>query len=379
MGKARGFYFILFAGIILTLAHTRAATAPDADLKSDLELELELEGDDSPQIETKAKGKVHKKAKTPATRSTASQEPDARVQEKMDLAQSQIGRKLFDEAVNTLRPLNDVLPRSGLLLLAKAYAGKNDHLNELRTLELCIAKNPKDYVVKTTYGHALVRSKRLEDALVAFQDARNLNPLYRPAYEALLVELEKKGERFEARNVIEDMKKKFGTDARILTSLCRLYAADDYNDATKNACEQAIQRAPNAPENHMYLGLALMNLEKPDEAQSVLSSASKKFPRSEPVHWALGELAFTKKDMILAFNHFKRAASADANSVRAWIGYGKSAFELQKHDEALKAFVAACKLDRHQLREFRSAIGQLRVRKDTSWQIKYEFGINQCQ
>lgn len=362
-------FFCIFLTTMVLVFPMRAPIAFGSDLKSDLELELDAEGD-VPQVETKTKKK---------TRSESSGGGDRNVEEHIDLARSQVERKLYNEAVTTLKPLNDVLPRSGLLLLAQAYAGKKDFLNELRTLELCIAKNPKDYVVKTKYGKALLRQKgRVDDALAAFQEARTLNPLYRPAYDALLKELENKGERFEARNVVEDMRKRFGSDAKLLTTLCRLYALDEYNEAAKNACKQAIERAPNTAENHMYLGISLMNLEETKEAQKVLSSAARRFPSSEPVNWALGELATSKKDMITAYNYFKRAAEANSKSVRAWIGYGKSAFELQKLEESLTAFVNACKIDRHQIKEFRAAIGQLRVRKDMNWQTKFELGINRC-
>lgn len=370
--KGRSNNFKIFCCLITAIVLNSSvvfADVLDSDLKSDLELDIEGE-EELPQTEA---------IKSAGPKRSTRNSHDGSVSSRIDLAQSQIDRKLYDEAVNTLKPVIDLLPRSGLLLLAKAYAGKKDYLNEIKTLELCIAKNPKDYVVRTAYGHALLRQKgRVDDALKAFQEARTLNPLYRPAYEALATELEKKGERFEARNVLEDMKKRFGVDAKILTSLCRLFALDQYNEATKTTCEQAIERAPNVPENHMYLGLALMNMEKTKEAQRVLTSAARRFPSSEPVQWALGELALSKKDTVSAYNYFKRAVAADPKSTRAWIGYGKTAFELQKNEEALKAFVSACKLNRHEVKEFRSAIGQLRVRRDTAWQAKFEMGINQC-
>ncbi len=360
----------VFTAIVLT-----PSIGPAVSLEDEILEELDREVSDlnkkPPQIEKP-------KAAKPKTRKPNT-DMDDKTGSMMNLAQSQFDRGNYDETIKILKPAIDTLPRAGLLLLAKAYEAKKDYLNEIKTLELCIAKNPKDYVVRTAYGHALLRQQgRVDDALKAFQEARTLNPLYRPAYEALAEELEKKGERFEARNVLEDMRKRFGADAKILSSLCRLWALDQYNEATKVTCEQAIERAPDVPENHMYLGLALMNLEKTKEAQRVLSSASKRFPASEPVQWALGELAISKNDMVTAYNYFKRAAAADPKSVRAWIGYGKAAFELQKNEEALQAFIKACKLNRHEVREFRSAIGQLRVRRDTAWQAKFEMGINSC-
>jgi tetratricopeptide (TPR) repeat protein len=293
------------------------------------------------------------------------------MEERMDLAQQQIEKRQFDGAIANLRPLNDVMPRRGLLLLAKAYAGKNDLLGEISALNLCIAKNPKDYVVYVAYGHALIRAKRVEEGLTAFQEARNLNPRYRPAYDALLKELEKKGERYEARNVVNDMIKVFGPKAEFFSALCRLYAVDSYHEKTVEICEAAIEKAPNFAENHMYLGLALKEREQTDRALKVLTKAT-------PIQYAMGELNLSKKDYVSAYNYYKSAANADPKSARAWIGYGVAAFKLQKNEEALKAFVNSCKIDRHNTRDFRSALGELRVRKDITWQSRFESGINEC-
>ena len=344
------------------------------ELKSDLELDIDNDiAEPVTHNKTPRRSKAREPSLEPSSPSLATG-----IEERIDIAKSQVHRKLFNEAIQLLAPANDILPRSGLLILAEAYAGKKDSLSEIRTLELCIAKNPKDYVAQTAYGRALIRASRVDNGLVAFQEATKLNPRYRPAYDALLTELEKKGERYEARNVIEDMRRRFGDEPKFFTSLCRLYAADDYNEKSIEVCELAIEKNAAIPENHMYLGLALMNREQIDRATSVLKSASRRFPRSEPVQWALGELAMTKKDTVSAFNHFKRAATANGKSSRAWVGYGTAAFKLQKNDEALKAFIKACKIERQQTREFRSAIGELRFRKDIHWQTKFEIGINEC-
>jgi tetratricopeptide (TPR) repeat protein len=194
----------------------------------------------------------------------------------------------------------------------------------------------------------------------------------------MLFQLEKKGERYEARNVVSDMIKVFGPQPELSTALCRLYALDDYNEKTVEMCQEAIDKAPSVPENHMYLGLALKNRDQGEKAHKVLTGAAKRFPASEPVQWAMGELSASNKDFVGAYNYYKKACAADPRSARAWVGYGSSAFELQKYNEALVAFVKGCKADRTQTKEFRSAIGRLRVRKDATWQAKFEMAINEC-
>ncbi len=336
--------------------------------KQEPELDLELDSSSSPEPSEK-----------PVIVITAETGRSSEIDAKIEQAQRLYDAKKYKEAIDLLKPYNDRLPRAGLLLMARSYSATNDSLSEIRMLELCLAKNPKDYVVKTVFGQTLIRIKRVEDGIVAFQEARQLNPRYRPAYDALIKELENKGERYEARNVVNDMIKTFGPQGAFLTTLCRLYALDSYHEKSVEICDQAIKKDASVPENHMYLGLAMKEREDLEGANRVLSLAIKRFPKSEPVQFAMGDLHMAKKDFVRAYKFFKSAAQGDQKSVRAWLGYGNAAIEIQKNDEALKAYLAACKLDRQQTKDFRLALGKIRVRKDGDWQSRFESGINQCQ
>jgi tetratricopeptide (TPR) repeat protein len=310
---------------------------------------------------------------------TAEPERSSEIDIKIEQTQRLYDAKKYKEAAEVLKPFNDRLPRAGLLLMARIYSAMGDSLSEIRMLELCLAKNPKDYVVKTVFGQTLIRIKRIEDGVVAFQEARQLNPRYRPAYDALIKELESKGERYEARNVVNDMIAVFGPQGAFLTTLCRLYSLDSFHEKSVEICTQAIKKDASVPENHMYLGLALKEREDLEGANQILSRAIRRFPKSEPVQFAMGELHMAKKDFARAYKFFKSAAQGDAKSVRAWIGYANASIEIQKNEEALNAFLAACKIDRQQTKDFRLALGKIRVRKDADWQSRFESGINQCQ
>lgn len=370
--KIRRLLIIMSASGALMLGPWAWARPDSSNLKSDLELELEGAQPEAPRKETP---RISRPAPSAPVAEKRVSDLEARIQK----AQQHMDRKEYEAVVATLIPVNDTLPRTGLLLLARAYAAKSDTLNEIRALELCIAKNPKDYVVQTVYGEALIRSKRAEDGIVAFQEARRLNPRYMPAYLSLLKELEKKGERYESRNVVNDMIKIFGPKPEFYTDLCRLYGLDSFNEKTIEICEAAIEKDPKSPDNHVFLGLALKDREETERANQVLTHAAKRFPASESVQAAMGELYISKKDFVSAYNYYKRATTANPKSARAWVGYGNAAFELQKNQEALDAFVKGCKADRLQTKDFRLAIGKLRVRKDISWQVRYESGINECQ
>jgi len=353
------------AGAALLLAGPGIALrALAADGLTELELELES----TPPRPSKK-----------TSQSEKSKQAAGEIDLKIEQAQKFYDAKKYEDAIALLRPLNDKLPRAGLLLLARAYSAKGEVLDEIRTLDLCLAKNPKDYVVKTVYGQALIREKRFEDGIAAFQEARQLNPRYKPAYEAMIKELEQKGERYEARNVLNDMIKVFGPQAEFYTSLCRLYGVDGYNEKTVEICGEAINKDSRIPENHVYLGLALMDREELDRATKVLTHAASRFPHSEPVQSAMGSLYFTKKDIVRSYKYYKAATVADPKSARAWVGFANAALNLQKNEEALNAFAKACKIDRQQTKEFRLALSELRKRHDNMWRSKFENAISQCQ
>lgn len=288
------------------------------------------------------------------------------------------GVEAATEAVELLKPFNDRLPRKGLIVLARAYGKKNDPISQLRTLELSLAKNPNDYVIQTMLGEAHSRAKRAEESVAAFMEAKKINAKYKPAYEGLLKEYERTQDRYEARTTLNDMIKVFGHDPRFYASLCRLYALDNFLEKSVEICRKAIEQDPSNPESYVHLGNSLRDQEEADKAQRVLSDAVKRFPASEPVQTAAGELHLAKKDFVGAYKLFRQAAQSDPKSSRAVTGLAQTSFELQKYEEALGAFVQACKIERKSLGEFRLAMGKLRSRKDFDWLSKYEAGMARC-
>lgn len=277
-----------------------------------------------------------------------------------------------------LKPVTDTLPRRGLLLLARAFAKQADTLNEVRTLELCLAKNAQDYVVQTALGDSYLRAKRFEEAVASYREARQINARYRPTYDGLLAALEKLGERYEARVLLNDMMKYFGTQPSFLTDLCRLYALDNFLEKSIEVCRSAIERNPKNPDNYIYLGLSLKDQENPAKAAEVLSDAAKRFPASELAQTSAGELEIERKNFVAAHKLFQQAVAIAPQSGKALAGLANTAFELQKTGEALEAYKKACAADRRYVKDFRLALAKLRTRRDINWEQKYDDAIAQC-
>jgi tetratricopeptide (TPR) repeat protein len=309
---------------------------------------------------------------------TEDRELPSQAKDAMAKAEDLLKKNQFDEVIALLKPLVDTLPRKGLLSLAKAYSGKKDHLNEIKTLDLALAKNARDYVVMTRLGEAYSKAKKSDEAIEKFIEAKTVNRRYLPAYEALLAELEQNGDSYEARSLVQDMIQQFGEKPKYYTALCRLFSKDAFLEKAVSVCEEAINKDPKTPENYVHLGECLRDQEKLDRALKVLKDAGRRFPASEIVHKAKGDMHFAKRQLVEAHKSYKKAVEADAKSVRSWLGYANASFELYKNEEALTAFVKACSLDRRETRDFRTALDKLRKRNDPNWLSRFADGLSSC-
>ena len=283
----------------------------------------------------------------------------------------------FAKVISTLKENVAQLPRSGLFMLARAYENTKDNAGQIRTLQLVIARNPKDYVAITLLGEAYLKSKRVEEAATSFGSARELNPKYRPAYEGALGLLELTQETYEARTLVADIIKKFGSDAKSTATLCRLYSGEGFvPEKSEDACRRAIAADPQNPENYVYLTYALRDTEQGDQAFKTISGAASRFPASENVQSLAGDLKANEKSYAESYRFFSQAVKANGTSARAQVGLAKSAFELQKHGESIEAFVKACKLDRKTTLDFRQAATTLKRNKDVTW-MKYQEAVDE--
>lgn len=277
----------------------------------------------------------------------------------------------YNAVVTTLKPKIDKMPRKGLLQLARAYRLLKDLPNETHMIELCTAKDPKDYVAQSMLGVAYTTAHRNEDAATAFDAAIEQNPKYRPAYEGKWALLEGTGELYEARTTVTDMIKIFGPDAKTTAGLCRLYSGGDFLEKSIEVCKQAISVDAKNPDNYVYLTMSLRDTDKKDEAGKTISEAAQRFPASENVQDLAGDLKANDKVFGESYRYYTAAVKANPKSAKAQLGLAKSAYELQKHDEAIAAFSTACKLDHKYALDFRQAASQLRKNNDAKW-MKYQ-------
>jgi tetratricopeptide (TPR) repeat protein len=300
-------------------------------------------------------------------------------QARAQLATALERKKDYEGMVEVLAEHKDKVGRAGLLLLARAYMKLQRSNEEIAVLELANARYPKDAGLQTQLASALSRSGKRDASIEAYYKAREMNAKFIPAYEGLLSELVRAESRQEARDLLSDMMKRFGQKGKWLSELCSLYVEDAFHEKAVETCRIAIKKDGSNPMPPVHLARTFREQEKPEEAKKVLVTAATKIRRSEPVQTALGEYFLEKKNFVDAYRWFKAGAKSDPKSYSAQIGLAQAALELQKMEDSVKAFTAACNVDRKAIREFQSALGKIRQRGDFKWQGRFEDAIaNSC-
>ncbi len=289
-------------------------------------------------------------------------------------------KKDFQGMVETLEGHKDKLGKAGLVLLARAQ-GRLGRLNDdVATLELAVARYPKDVQLQTLLGSALARASRKDESIAMLYKAKEMNPKYIPAYDALLAELVKGDSRQEARDLISDMVKRFRMKPRWASQLCHLYSLDAFHQKTVETCLRALRIDAANPMNAVYLATSYREQGEPEKAKNILIKTANRIRRAEPVQTALGDYFSEKKNFIDAYRWYKAGAKQDPTSFAAQLGLAQAALELQKMEDSVAAFSAACKIKRSAIREFQSGLIKIRNRGDAKWQGRFEDAIaNSCQ
>ena len=108
--------------------------------------------------------------------------------------------------------------------------------------------------------------------------------------------------------------------------------------------DQLVAVVPNAAEAHGNRGIALMSLERLDEAEQAFRRSIELDPRRPEPWYALGALKTQRDDPQATFEAFLRVLEINPRDGRAWTNLGNALQQMDKHDDALAAYERAAKL-----------------------------------
>ncbi len=300
------------------------------------------------------------------------------IKTRLKLAEHYEAEQQPGKMVELLRPVAADLSRKGLLLLARAYQLQKDYKEEIRVLEILRARKEKDYHVQYSLGVAYSNFGDRASAIDRLEESRRLNGRYYPAYEALLRETKRDSRWNDALSIAQDTVGKFGGKAKYMGELCLLYAFNGYLEKADEVCRTALSKDPRNPRTHVVLALVVKDKDGLDASERILKKAAHQFPSSELAQWAAAELYWEKKNQFAALKHYRAAVKAEPDSARSQIGLARAAFEEKRYEEALRAFVRACVLNRVYVQDLRKSASALRRAANSEWSSKYDGAIGKC-
>ncbi len=294
------------------------------------------------------------------------------------LAHAYFEKKEFSKIPVLLWKFVDVLQKNDfhILLRSQNELGQADDL--LKLSNLLISRNPKDFEAYHYQGKANVMKKKDKEALESFKKALERNVKYLPSYLSIAEIYEKRKNLYEQRALYQDMLQVFGPLTEILTRLCQVNTKDGFAELGEKYCRQAIQKDSSIAENHINLGIVVLQNGNKDKAKEIFKITSGKFPKSETVALQYGEFLDTDKNYIDSFKVYKICVDHNAKSDKCLLGFANSAFQIQKIDEAHKAFKKLCGINRSFAVHVRRAQASLRSSGPKEWADKYQELADNC-
>ena len=114
-------------------------------------------------------------------------------------ARTQLGniylqQKNYEKVIALLNSYTDQLTNQGFLALASAYSNRKEYVDEVRTLNLLVLKEPDDFHWHMLLGQAYLKEVSIQGdyikkkdlatlAIQQFRQSLKLQPKYKPAYD----------------------------------------------------------------------------------------------------------------------------------------------------------------------------------------------------
>lgn len=298
---------------------------------------------------------------------------------KIKLAENYIQNKQFNEAIELLKPDSELLPRSGLLTLAKAYGEIQDWPNQGRIYEHLSNHNPKDYEALTLWGEYFITVKQDEDAIRTLRMVLNIKPNHKNALEDLILVYQNKNNNFELRLIYQDLIKYYGKRPEYVSKLCKLNTMDGFYDAARKYCISGTKIDGTNPENYLSLAYIEHTLNDIPKSTKIIKIALKKFPESDIVLTSFAAILIRQKNFAAAKKYFLQATKINPELFESQIGLANSSFESNDFEISLGAFKKACKLEPHKaVRELKRASNFIRYKSISKWEDPFSAALEAC-
>lgn len=295
------------------------------------------------------------------------------------LAELYFSAKNYPKTIELLNPFNEQVTTEARFTLAAAYHQTQRYADEVRILEFVVSQDENNAEAYYALGHAKLKTGQETEAVTSFRRTIAINPQFRLAYDELLRIFFARGNRYEERELVSEMIRRFGEQKDFYNRLCRLNSLDGYNKQAHRDCETAKKRSPASYENYIYLARSFENSEDDKRANDSYIEAARKFPSSDETQRAAGQFFLKAENFPVAERYFQQAFHLNAKDPQNAIGLAEAQFGNGKYDEAYKAYFSACILDKNLSERFQDATSRLRQKGKDSEARRYSQGTFACQ
>ncbi len=255
---------------------------------------------------------------------------------------------------------------------------KKDFAEEARALELIRIQKKASPNQLTRLGIAYGEMKKKTEAIEAFKEVLQTAPKYEKAYRALYDFYVKINDVQEYRHIVMEALDKLGPKKEWMNDFCRIEYEQKYYEDAKNICQQAIEKDPKKPENHMYLALSFKLTNNEEQARKMMFKAAEQFQHSEIVQKNAGQFAEEIKNWELAQKYYSQCVRTNKESGACYLQWAKALFQLKEYDKSLKAYLKACPYERGVNVEIRRSSYELEKSKHLKEAAQYSKKIDKC-
>ncbi|WP_437206168.1 tetratricopeptide repeat protein [Planctomicrobium sp. SH664] len=194
-------------------------------------------------------------------------------------------------------------------MLGSIYLERDERQKALELYEASYRSDGKTMSsVLGNYGLLLYQLERRQEAELRLREALAIDDKNRYALMTLAKLLNQKGEKVEARQILEYAIRVLPPHVNILNELGLIELSEGHPDRALPLFQQAVVLSPNSSESHLNLGVAYGQLGRIPESKLHFQRAVELNPEDVESLFALGQIAEFEKNLPAARDYFAAVA-----------------------------------------------------------------------
>lgn len=277
--------------------------------------------------------------------------------------------------ISLLKPDLTRLNFKELVMLSEAYSWKDDYKNQIKVLETASKKLPKKSSLKLALAKAhknqaqqlaglpqalKIREDHLNEATKIYKEVVKSNPTGK-SFGAFLGFLDELGLYTDMIYIVDMAIDDLGNLPRLMKYKCKAQFETQLYTYAEKTCQEAVESDSKNSESEVYLARIHKVSGESDKSKEKILDTAKRFPSSVQANFYAGKVFFEEGDFKKALEYLDLSIK-EGSVDEAFVLKARSLYELDRKQEALTAFIDACKVHKEPrrplLNDFKNAISK---------------------